>query len=186
MSSNKRKREFNAAKSARCEEHIRKHEKCPYDCPRRTRCEHHAKQMLPCPPGCEIRQQELEFAKHERTDQAKKLKQLKSSLNSDTPTKQTQKYVASDSLPQPKQSSQPQSTTVLPPLSNIPIPIAAQSRVKGVFPFVEHFNSTEKQDEERKLPNVLVPIRLEITFGNIYLVDTFCWNLSGKMQFIKP
>lgn len=55
--SSKRKNEF-PQRSARCEEHIRSHQKCPVDCPRR-KCQQHAKAMEDCPPGCENRVQEV-------------------------------------------------------------------------------------------------------------------------------
>lgn len=57
MPVDKKKYEF-PQRSARCEEHIRAHQKCPVDCSRR-RCQQHAKAMQDCPPGCEVREQEL-------------------------------------------------------------------------------------------------------------------------------
>ena len=49
----------------------RKHEKCPFDCPKR-RCKQHALQMDKCPPGCEMRLKEIEEKRVELAEQLEK------------------------------------------------------------------------------------------------------------------
>lgn len=134
--------------SLRCEEHIRKHEKCPIDCPGR-KCEYHARHPTDnnCSLSCPHRQEEIEKKKEEM---------------------QRERETSRENIPffentnsfsyRPSFQITPNSTFEKNPLKNMTV---VGSNIFSVPPREE-----------------LVPIRLDLIIdNNIPIKETFCWNL---------